>query len=96
MLHIEAKVQVKANSVEDFLAEVNLVIAGSKQEKGNHGYELVRSVDETNTFYILEKWADEEAIKFHNSTAYYKVFKQNVPAFLAVPIEATLLSPVKK
>ncbi|AHI57006.1 putative quinol monooxygenase [Listeria ivanovii] len=96
MLHIEAKVQANPTLVEEFLAEVKLVIAGSLQEEGNYGYELVRSVDEINTFYILEKWADEPAIKFHNSTAHYKKFKQNVPAFLAAPIEVALLCPVEK
>ncbi|MBC1496078.1 antibiotic biosynthesis monooxygenase [Listeria welshimeri] len=96
MLHIEAKVQVKPDLVEAFLAEVNLVIQGSLLEAGNHGYELVRSVKNSNTFYILEKWADEEAIQFHNGTDHYKHFKKNVPAFLATPIEVALLTPVKR
>ncbi|EFR99010.1 monooxygenase family protein [Listeria seeligeri FSL N1-067] len=96
MLYIEAKVQVNPTLVEEFLAEVKLVIADSLQEEGNYGYQLVRSVDEINTFYILEKWADDTAIKLHNSTAHYKKFKQNIPTFLTRPIEVALLSPVEK
>ncbi|EAE7886501.1 antibiotic biosynthesis monooxygenase [Listeria monocytogenes] len=87
MLHIQAKVQVKPDLVAEFLVEVNLVIQGSLSETGNHGYELVRSI---------EKWADESAIQFHNGTEHYKRFKKNVPAFLATPIEVDLLAPVER
>lgn len=54
MLHIQAKVQVKPDLVAEFLVEVNLVIQGSLSETGNHGYELVCSVENANIFYILE------------------------------------------
>ncbi|MCD2248565.1 antibiotic biosynthesis monooxygenase [Listeria marthii] len=91
MLHIEAKIQVKPDLVEAFLTEVDLVIQGALREPGNHGYELVRSVNNTSTFYLLEKWADETAIQSHNATAHYKRFKNNVPEFLAAPIEVALL-----
>ncbi|EHO5131416.1 antibiotic biosynthesis monooxygenase [Listeria monocytogenes] len=96
MLHIQAKVQVKPDLVAEFLVEVNLVIQGSLSETGNHGYELVHSVENANIFYILEKWTDEVAIQFHNGTEHYKRFKKNVPAFLAMPIEVDLLAPVER
>ncbi|EAF0250442.1 antibiotic biosynthesis monooxygenase [Listeria monocytogenes] len=96
MLHIQAKVQVKPDLVAEFLVEVNLVIQGSLSETGNHGYELVHSVENANIFYILEKWTDEAAIQFHNRTEHYKRFKKNVPAFLAMPIEVELLAPVER
>lgn len=62
MIHIEAKIQVKPDFIESFLKEVELVIQNSLSEAGNHGYELVRSVKNSSTFYLLEKWADEAAI----------------------------------
>ncbi|ARM74232.1 TPA_asm: antibiotic biosynthesis monooxygenase [Listeria monocytogenes] len=96
MLHIQAKVPVKPDLVAEFLAEVNLVIHGSLAETGNHGYELVHSVENTDTFYILEQWADESAIQFHNGTEHYKRFKKNVPAFLLAPIEVDLLRQIEQ
>lgn len=96
MLHIQAKIQVKPDLVDAFLTEVNLVIQGSLLEAGNHGYELVRSVKQENTFYLLEKWADEAAIQFHNETAHYKLFKKNIPVFLAAPIEVDLLRQIER
>lgn len=95
MLHIQAKVQVKPDLVAEFLVEVNLVIQGSLSETGNHGYELVHSVENANIFYILEKWTDEAAIQFHNGTEHYKRFKK-CPRFLAMPIEVDLLAPVER
>ncbi|EAC6874076.1 putative quinol monooxygenase [Listeria monocytogenes] len=96
MIHIEAKIQVKPDLVESFLNEVELVIQGSLSETGNHGYELVRSVKNTSIFYILEKWADEAAIQFHNSTDHYKRFKREVPAFLEFPTEVVLLTKIEQ
>ncbi|MBC1388197.1 antibiotic biosynthesis monooxygenase [Listeria innocua] len=94
MLHIQAKIQVKPDLVDAFLTEVNLVIQGSLLEAGNHGYELVRSVKHANTFYLLEKWVDEAAIQFHNSTEHYKRFKREIPAFLASPTEVDVLTKI--
>ncbi|EDO1167254.1 antibiotic biosynthesis monooxygenase [Listeria innocua] len=96
MIHIEAKIQVKPDFIESFLKEVELVIQNSLSEAGNHGYELVRSVKNASTFYLLEKWADEAAIQFHNSTEHYKRFKREIPAFLAFPTEVDVLTKIKK
>ncbi|EAE8346208.1 antibiotic biosynthesis monooxygenase [Listeria monocytogenes] len=96
MLHIQAKIQVKPDSVDAFLAEADSVIQGSLLETGNHGYELVRSVKQANTFYLLEKWFDEAAIQFHNETLHYKCFKKNIPDFLITTIIVDVLRLVEQ
>lgn len=48
------------------------VIAASRAEAGNHGYELVQSTENETVFYMLEKWADMEAIQQHNDSEHFK------------------------
>lgn len=57
MLHIEAQITVKKEQTEAFLQAAKEVIAASRAETGNHGYELVQSVENETVFYMLEKWA---------------------------------------
>lgn len=51
------------------------VIAASQAETGNHGYELVQSTENETVFYMLEKWADMDAIQQHNESEHFKNFR---------------------
>ncbi|EHZ3605560.1 antibiotic biosynthesis monooxygenase, partial [Listeria monocytogenes] len=55
MLHIEAQITVKKEQTEAFLQAAKEVIAASRAEAGNHGYELVQSTENETVFYMLEK-----------------------------------------
>ncbi len=50
MLHIEAQITVKKEQTEAFLQAAKEVIAASRAEAGNHGYELVQSVENETVF----------------------------------------------
>lgn len=72
MLHIEAQITVKKEQTEAFLQAAKEVIAASRAEAGNHGYELVQSTENETVFYMLEKWADMAAIQQHNDSEHFK------------------------
>ncbi len=50
MLHIEAQITVKKEQTEAFLQAAKEVIAASRAEAGNHGYELVQSTENETVF----------------------------------------------
>lgn len=52
MLHIEAQITVKKEQTEAFLQATKEVIAASRAEAGNHGYELVQSTENETVFFI--------------------------------------------
>ncbi|CCQ19401.1 Putative monooxygenase ycnE [Listeria monocytogenes N53-1] len=95
MLHIEAQITVKKEQTEAFLQAAKEVIAASRAEAGNHGYELVQSTENETVFYMLEKWADMAAIQQHNDSEHFKKF-QKAADFVAKELEISVLTPLAR
>ena len=96
MLHIEAQITVKKEQTEAFLQAAKEVIAASRAEAGNHGYELVQSTENETVFYMLEKWADMDAIQHHNDSEHFKKFQKAAADFVAKELEISVLTPLAR
>ncbi|EAC8050924.1 antibiotic biosynthesis monooxygenase [Listeria monocytogenes] len=96
MLHIEAQITVKKEQTEAFLHAAKEVIAASRAEAGNHGYELVQSTENETVFYMLEKWADMDAIQQHNDSEHFKKFQKAAADFVAKELEISVLTPLAR
>ncbi|EAD2515979.1 antibiotic biosynthesis monooxygenase [Listeria monocytogenes] len=96
MLHIEAQITVKKEQTEAFLQAAKEVIDASRAEAGNHGYELVQSTENETVFYMLEKWADMEAIQQHNDSEHFKKFQKLAADFVAKELEISVLTPLAR
>ncbi|EAF1190422.1 antibiotic biosynthesis monooxygenase [Listeria monocytogenes] len=96
MLHIEAQITVKKEQNEAFLQAAKEVIAASRAEAGNHGYELVQSTENETVFYMLEKWADMAAIQQHNDSEHFKKFQKLAADFVANELEISVLTPLAR
>ncbi|EAD1807190.1 putative quinol monooxygenase [Listeria monocytogenes] len=96
MLYIEAQITVKKEQTEAFLQAAKEVIAASRAEAGNHGYELVQSTENETVFYMLEKWADMEAIQQHNDSEHFKKFQKLAADFVAKELEISVLTPLAR
>ncbi|EGH8439466.1 antibiotic biosynthesis monooxygenase [Listeria monocytogenes] len=96
MLHIEAQITVKKEQTEAFLQATKEVIAASRAEAGNHGYELVQSTENETVFYMLEKWTDMEAIQQHNDSEHFKKFQKLAADFVAKELEISVLTPLAR
>ncbi|EPT7269453.1 putative quinol monooxygenase [Listeria monocytogenes] len=96
MLHIEAQITVKKEQTEAFLQAAKEVIAASRAEAGNHGYELVQSTENETVFYMLEKWADMDAIQQHNDSEHFKKFQKAATDFVAKELEISVLTPLAR
>ncbi|EHS5050316.1 antibiotic biosynthesis monooxygenase [Listeria monocytogenes] len=96
MLYIEAQITVKKEQTEAFLQAAKEVIAASRAEAGNHGYELVQSTENETVFYMLEKWADMAAIQQHNDSEHFKKFQKLAADFVAKELEISVLTPLAR
>ncbi|ADB69662.1 Putative monooxygenase ycnE [Listeria monocytogenes] len=95
-MHIEAQITVKKEQTEAFLQAAKEVIAASRAEAGNHGYELVQSTENETVFYMLEKWADMDAIQQHNDSEHFKKFQKAAADFVAKELEISVLTPLAR
>ncbi|EAE6383677.1 antibiotic biosynthesis monooxygenase [Listeria monocytogenes] len=96
MLHIEAQITVRKEQTKAFLQAAKEVIAASRAEAGNHGYELVQSTENETVFYMLEKWADMAAIQQHNDSEHFKKFQKLAADFVAKELEISVLTPLAR
>ena len=83
MKTIHAAFFIKEESRQDFLHAFAPLIASSRQEAGNRGYQLYQSLDDSNQFLIVEKWQDQAAIDSHNQTPEVVHFVGQIPDWAA-------------
>lgn len=73
-LLVNVRYTVKPGKREEFLqkAEQQGIIAASRAEPGNCGYEYFKPVDSENTLFLMELWANIEAQAAHGRTEHYQ------------------------
>ncbi len=73
-LLVNVRYTVKPGKRDEFLlkAEQQGIIAASRAEPGNCGYEYFKPVDSENTLFLMELWADGQAQAAHGQTAHYQ------------------------
>ena len=87
MIVIVGKVAIQPEKQAWFISEVNKAAEASLQEEGVSRYEFVQSVGESNTFLLIEEYADEAAFAFHAGTEHLKTLGSVLGAALAGPPE---------
>ena len=68
-------------STEDVLAITNELVAKSRQDEGNHGYDLFQSTTNTRVFMFCESWENAEVLDKHSKAPH---FTSAVPALGAL------------
>ena len=71
MISIVAKFTVNAGEEKKFLDLLNKLGEASRAEAGCIEYILHKDVQKPLTYCIIEKWKDQAAIDFHNSTSHF-------------------------
>lgn len=71
MISIVAKFTVNAGVEKKFLELVNQLGEASRAEAGCIEYILHKDVQKPLIYCIIEKWKDQAAIDFHNSSSHF-------------------------
>lgn len=79
---IIAQLSVKENKIEQFLEVAQDMVGKSKNENGCLVYRLLNEINKPNEFVIYEKYINDKAVDFHNSSEHFKNFIKSVPDFL--------------
>jgi len=84
---IIAQLNVNEKKVEQFLELVKTIVKKSRQEKGCITYKFLNEIEKPNEFVVYEKYQNNEALEYHNSSEYLKVFLESIsPLLLDQPI----------
>ncbi|MFP7494683.1 putative quinol monooxygenase [Terribacillus saccharophilus] len=88
MIIIHARMSVKPEKKEEFLQEIEAVMAGSRAEAGNNSYDLFQDPKNTNSFIMVENWKDMEAVQAHNASSHFQAFSAAAKEMLSAPLAA--------
>lgn len=87
---IAAKVFVKADKVDVFIAASKSILAASRAEPGCISYTLYQNPHERTSFFFFEEWQDQAAIDFHFATPHFKAFGDQIKDLVSAPPEITI------
>ena len=80
---INARISVKPEATEQFIAFAGTIIEQSNLEPGCLVYKLYQEVGNPSGFIFYEVYENQEAIDFHNSTSHFKTFIGQISELLS-------------
>jgi len=92
MIAVVAEIRVKDGKVEEYLAQAEKVVEGTRKEEGCIYYDCCRSADDPLGFAMVEKWKDKDALDAHMQTDHFKEFKSATEDLTAGPSAINLYS----
>lgn len=75
---INASFFIKEDQRENFLSDTKELISETRKEEGCLAYNLYESLEERNTFIMVENWKDQFAIDIHNQNPLLQNFISKV------------------
>lgn len=87
-------VDVKPENVEAFRAITVYNHDNTRKEPGNVRFDVLQSKDDPTKFTLIEVFQDEDAAKFHKTTAHYLRWREEVAPYMASPRTAVHNTPV--
>jgi len=92
---VTAKLQVQAGKNQEFESIFKqLVAAVHANEEGCLLYALHQSRDDTQTYIVLEQYADEAALQAHSKTDHYRNFGKELASCMAAAPKIELMDSI--
>ena len=77
-LHIVALFRFKENHLFDAIELLKKLVIETRKEEGCLAYTLYESLEERNTFMMVENWQDQLAIENHNQSPLLQKFVHKI------------------
>ncbi|PLT28643.1 putative quinol monooxygenase [Peribacillus deserti] len=87
MIIIHASFHVNPAKQDEFLTEVQPLIAASRKESGNVSYILYKDTENDHIYTMVEVWKDAQAIAIHNQSSHFTEFVGKANEFLTAPLD---------
>jgi quinol monooxygenase YgiN len=75
---INARIVVKPEAIENFLALAKTMVEKSNSEQGCSIYKLYQEVGNPISFIFYEEYENQDAMNIHNSSPYFKTFIEQI------------------
>ena len=85
MLIVHVHVQVKPESVAEFIEATTENARNSLREPGIARFDVVQQSDDPTRFILVEAYRDEAATKAHKETSHYAKWRDTVASMMSAP-----------
>ena len=75
---INARIMVKPEEIEKFLALAKTMVENSNSEQGCMIYRLYQEVGNSQSFIFYEVYENQDAVNIHNASEHFKTFIEQV------------------
>jgi quinol monooxygenase YgiN len=89
---IVAKLTVKPEKADDFIAAARSIIALSNLEGGCISYQLFQDPYDTSRFVFVEEYKNQDAVDAHFATEHFKAFGGKIGDMVAGPPEIRIIT----
>src|SRR3954471_24418235 len=76
MIYVVATSQVKPECREAYIAGAKECIAATRKEQGCVYYDSHSSINDPNTFVVVERWESREDLDAHGKSAHMKTWRE--------------------
>ena len=84
MIYVVATTKVKPEGRDVYIAGAKECIAATRQEKGCIAYESHASINDPDTFVVVERWETREDLNAHGRSPHMKTWRA-----LSAPLKAS-------
>jgi quinol monooxygenase YgiN len=82
MISVIAKLPVKPDKVDEAVEAIKALMTDVAKEEGTLLYTLCKAKETPNVLVFMERYKDNDALKFHSSTPHFKAFSGKLRDFL--------------
>jgi autoinducer 2-degrading protein len=76
---------VKPENVNDFIEATKDNAGNTRNEPGNHRFDVLQAVDEPGRFFLYEVYGSENDFRTHQQTEHYLRWRERVADMMAQP-----------
>ena len=87
---ISARVSIKPEKVDAFIAATKDLIEKSRAEEGCVSYSLYQDPQDKTKFLFFEEWKNQAAVDFHFATEHFKKFGETLNDCASAPAVITI------
>lgn len=78
-------VQVKSGMTDQFIEATRENAMNTRNEPGNHRFDVLRAEEDTNRFFLYEAYGQKEDFAAHQKTDHYLRWRETVVNMMAAP-----------
>lgn len=93
MIYVVATTKVKPENRAAYVEGAKACVAATQKEAGCIYYDSHSSINEPNTFVVVERWESREALDAHSRAPHMAVWRELSAPFKASPTVIEIIEP---